>query len=133
MKKISVCIALFLLTFTLTAWGEQTTNVVGTWTLNGQIASADGYNPVETTMDITDQEGNLFRGHLNPVDPNDPEQHTNFYGAIVGKNICLTFLDTIVQGTIDSHGKEIDFVAQQIGYDTSHRHPGTFIGTATKN
>jgi len=133
MRKIFVCLALFLLTFSLTAWGGEVVNVVGTWILDGKIVSVDGYNSVGITMVITDQEGNLFRGYLNPVDPNDPQQHTNFYGAVVDKNIYLTFLDTVVQGTIDHRGKEIDFVAQQIQFDPSHRHPGTFVGTATKN
>ncbi len=138
MRKIFVCIAFVILAFSLTAWAEEADhdtaiNVVGSWTLDGHIVSVDGYNPVNTTMDITDQEGSLFRGHLNPVDPNDPEQHTNFYGAVVDQKIYLTFLDTTVEGTIYRHGKKVDFVAQQIEYDPSHRHPGTFIGTATKN
>ena len=138
MRKIFVCVALLLLTFTLTAWGEHATNVVGTWTLNGQIVSVDVnnpdspigvYNSVATTMIITNQQGNLFYGYLNPQDP----PHTNFYGAVVDKNIYITFSDTIVQGTINGHGTEIDFVAQQVEFSPDHQHPGTFVGIATKN
>ena len=132
MKKLSVFFALSFLMITTVAFGEEKLNdpinLVGTWTVTDQNVSVDGYTTEESVLHITDQEGNLFRGHSEPEDP----PGTNFYGAIIGGKIYITFWDCIVSGVLNPAGTRFFLVGQNQQYDPPTS-PATAIGIAIRD
>lgn len=135
MKKILVLIALSLLLITNTAFGGP--DLVGTWEVESECVRAGSpwtatNHPPEYTDEllyivITEQQGSLFYGHSCPEDP----PNSDFYGAIDGNKIYITFWDSVTVGRVRKNGSEISFISQnQLKNPPSA--PGTCIGIATK-
>ncbi|UCB56879.1 MAG: hypothetical protein JSV30_06710 [Candidatus Omnitrophota bacterium] len=106
----------------------KSTDLTGTWTVKMNNVSMEGYTTEEVTMYITDQQGNLFRGYVTPED----YPYTNFYGALVGKDIYITFWDSTASGKMEKGGEKFSFVSQNQKYNPPNS-PATAIGIAVKN
>lgn len=132
MKKLSVGFVLTLFMITTAAFGGEKLNgpinLVGTWSVTMQIVSVEGYTIEESVLNITDQQGNLFRGHAEPEDP----PYTNCYGAIIGRKICITCWDSITSGWLNLDGTRFRFVSQNQQYNPPTS-PATCIGIAIRD
>ena len=64
------------------------------------------------------------------MEPEDPP-FTNFYGAVKGKSVYITFNDSVATGKVKNKGRKIEFVAQNQQYDPPHS-PATAIGVMTR-
>jgi hypothetical protein len=122
-----VCSFLHLAFLSFEAHSAGVVNMVGTWTVKMSTVSVKGYSTSTLTMKITGQKGSCFRGSVIPGDP----PHTNFYGAVDGEQVYITFGDSTVHGRFTTPGKVIKLVAQNQQYDPPNS-PATSIGTMTR-
>ena len=144
MKKILLIIALPIFLFANTAFGVDVTGVwyvevdcvrIGTDTSPNPepygVKDGKGYYAFEQGgyIVITEQQGDLFNGLSCPADSAIPGR-TNFYGAIMGKNIYFTHWDSISVGSINNKGTVINNVVSQNQQDGPPNLPGICIGAA---
>jgi len=106
---------------------DKVPNLIGGWTVNVQKVSEEGFKTERGSLSITEQRGNFFKGHAVPEDA----RRTNFYGVVVGRDIYITFWDSICSGTLNKKGTQFTFIGQNQQYDPPHS-PSTETGVAVK-
>jgi hypothetical protein len=124
---VSLCLIVTLAFLSFEAHSAGIVNMVGTWTIQSSTVNANGYSNSTTVVKITSQKGACFKGRVVPGDP----PNTNFYGAVDGDQVYITFWDCAVSGVFTSPGKIIKFVGQNQQKDPPNS-PGTSIGTMTR-